>query len=146
MVAVAIAAIDFGAIRALFALRAGNAAVFLLVGALPMANVLIVGLLIARQRPGSRPFLLGFELFGAIALTLYTHLATPPHNNVNGPIEWYVSLVLDPLHPLIRPYSPLVRAAIGASVGVLVLVGPQVVFALIGGLLSRRFKVTITRR
>ena len=33
-------------------------------GALPMANVLAVGLLIAQQRPGSRPFMLGFGAFG----------------------------------------------------------------------------------
>ena len=46
----------------------------LVVGALPMANVLVAGLLIARQRPRSRPFLLGFEVFSAIALALYVVL------------------------------------------------------------------------
>jgi hypothetical protein len=75
MVAVAIAGINFAAIRALLDLN-GTAAQLLLVGALPMANVLIVGIMIARQRVRSRPFLLGFEVFGAIALALYIYLGT----------------------------------------------------------------------
>ncbi len=64
MVAVAIAGIDFGVIRTLLA------ELFLVMGALSMANVLVVGLLIAQQRPSSRPFLWGFEVFGAMALAL----------------------------------------------------------------------------
>ena len=79
MVAVAIAALDFGAIRALLA-RHGSAlddqrSICLLLGALPMANVLAVGMLIGQRRPGSRPFLLGFEAFGAMALALFIALA-----------------------------------------------------------------------
>src|SRR4051794_21903333 len=72
MVAVAIAALDFAAIRASLEFRE---AVLLVLGALPMANVLAVGILIARQRPGSRPFLLGFEAFGAMALALFITVA-----------------------------------------------------------------------
>ena len=48
----------------------------LILGALPMANVLAVGILIGQRRPGSRPFLLGFEAFGAMALALYVALAS----------------------------------------------------------------------
>jgi hypothetical protein len=40
----------------------------------------------------------------------------------------------------------LVRAAIGLLLGIVMLVGPQLVFAVIGGLLSRRFKIDVTRR
>ena len=146
MVAVAIACIDFAAIRALFGLRASSAGVLLLVGALPMANVLMVGILIAEQRPRSRPFLLGFEVFGAIALALYIYLATPSSGDADGPIVSYVRFVTDSLNAVIRPYQPVVRAAIGLLVGVTVIVGPQLVFALIGGFLSYRLKITVTRR
>jgi hypothetical protein len=47
----------------------------LLFRALRMANVLVVGLLIAQQRPRNRPFLLRFKFFGAIALASYIALA-----------------------------------------------------------------------
>ncbi len=146
MVAVAIAAIDFAAIRATVGPGAGLVAAYLLVGALPMANVLVVGMLIARKRPGSRPFLLGFEVFGAIALALYIHVAMSSPRNSEWPIEWYLRLVFDPLNAVTASYQPLVHEAIGLFVGVLVLIGPQLVFALIGGFLSRRFKITVTRR
>jgi hypothetical protein len=162
MVAVAIAAIDFAAIRALLGLGAslvrglllvGALASLvwglLLVGALPMANMLIVGILIARQRVKSRPFLLGFEVFGVIALALYIYLATSSPLSplsARGPIESYLLLVFDPLNAVIGSYHPFVRSAIQLFVGVLMLIGPQLVFALAGGFLSRRFKFTISPR
>jgi hypothetical protein len=69
MVLVAIAALNFGAIRALWydlaTGRNSNRLEVLGLGALPMANVLAVGLWINLGRRGSRPFLLGFEVFGA---------------------------------------------------------------------------------
>jgi hypothetical protein len=156
MVAVAIAGIHFAAIRALFDGRAGVVGAYLLLGALPMADVLVVGMLIARQRSGSRPFLLGFEVFGALALALYIVEATCSGASY-GPLDWYVSLVLRPLIritslrlgpmiPAIRPYGLFVRNAIDLFVGIVMLVGPQLVFALIGGILSRRYKITITPR
>ena len=43
----------------------------LVTGALPMANVVVVGLLTGLRRRRSRPFLSGFEVFGAMALALY---------------------------------------------------------------------------
>ena len=80
MVAVAIAALDFGAIRALLPRHEhvldDQRGVYLSLGALPMANVLAVVFLVGRHRPGSRPFLLGFEAFGAMALTLFFGLAS----------------------------------------------------------------------
>ena len=76
MVAVAIAALDFAAIGAILGSGTGDFGIFLLLGALPMANVLAVGILIGQRRPGSRPFLLGFEAFGAMALALYIALVS----------------------------------------------------------------------
>ncbi len=100
MVAVAIAAIDFAAIRALVDPRAVEAAAFLLMGALPMANVLIVALLIARQRARSRPFLLGFEVFGVLSLSVYVFLSFI--FGQSGPIVWYLEFAFNLLNDGIR--------------------------------------------
>jgi hypothetical protein len=142
MFAVAIAAVNFAAIRGLFGPGIGG---WLLVfGALPMANVLIVGILIARQRPGSRPFLLGFEVFGALALALYI-VAVTRSGSGDGPLDRYIQ-VLGPLRPVIQPYGLFVATAIELFLGIVMLVGPQLVFAVAGGFLSRRFKVAIFSR
>ncbi len=140
MVAVAIASIHFAAFPGLF--DAGLGGVLLAFGALPMADVLIVGTLIARKRPGSRPFLLGFEVFGALALVLYIVAVSFSGIQV-GLLNRYLSLVLGPLRTVIQPDGPWVHDAIELFVGTVMLVGPQLVFAVIGGLLSRRFKITI---
>jgi hypothetical protein len=144
MVAVAIAALDFAAIRASLDIRE---AVLFVLGALPMANVLAVGILIARQRPGSRPFLLGFEAFGAMALALFitAAVASLPFDEYML-IVYYLAPVLRLIQKSIRQDQPLVFVPIVLFAYVVMLGWPQVVFALIGGLLSRRFKVTITRR
>ena len=146
MVAVAIVALDFGAIRALLPRHASalddQRGVLLLLGALPMANVLAVGMLIGQRRPGSRPFLLGFEVFGAMALAFFIALAScfprevvvPYFAPFVAPVEWFIG----PGHPFYIPIGGLVVAVM--------LIGPQVVFALVGGVLSRRFKITITPR
>jgi hypothetical protein len=74
MVAVAIAALDFWAIQAVIGVRDDRIGyvigTFLLVGALPMANVLLAGFLIKQRQSESRPFVLGFEVFGVVALYL----------------------------------------------------------------------------
>ena len=147
MVAVAIAALDFGAIRALLA-RHGSAlddqrSMCLLLGALPMANVLAVGMLIGQRRPGSRPFLLGFEAFGAMALAFYIALASCFPREVVLP---YVTPVLAPIERTIGNDRPFVMIPIVCVVAVALLGWPQVAFALAGGFLSRRFKVTISPR
>jgi hypothetical protein len=146
MFLVAIAGINFAGIRPLLDDngQADTVRVLLSLGALPVANVLVVGMLIARKRPGSRPFLLGFEVFGALALAPYIVAATFSRSG-NGPLDRYLSLQLDPLRPVIQPYT-FVSVATELFVAIFMLVGPQLVFALIGGLLSRRFKITITPR
>ncbi len=144
MVAVAIAALDFGAIRALFGW--GHR---LLLGALPMANVLVVGILIAQWRPESRPFLLGFEAFGAMALALFVALVSFFPDSYE-PIGSYLALVesvlIEPMGIFIGQDRPFVFIPIACFVAVVMLGWPQVAFALIGGSLSRRFRITITRR
>ena len=56
-----------------------------------MANVLGVGMLVAHQRPSCRAFLLGFEVFGAMALVFYVILASPSRR------ELVIKFFLDPL-------------------------------------------------
>jgi hypothetical protein len=70
MVFVALAALDFTAIRAVFEHR-GPTSYLLGLGAMPMANVLVVGLLVGHWRRRGRRFLIGFEAFGTMALAAY---------------------------------------------------------------------------
>jgi hypothetical protein len=140
MVGVAIAALDFAAIREMLDSPTVS---FLVLGTLPMANVLAVGMLVGQRRPGSRPFLLGFEVFGAMALALFVDLASLlPYGD--GLMNSYLSPLIEPMEKFIgrdRPFVFIPTACLGC---VAMLGWPQLAFALIGGFLSRRFKITIT--
>jgi len=158
MVFVAIAALNLGAIRTWSEVRntctemfsrgpkdpadihrVVNAVVradLLLAGALPMGNILAVGLMIHRRRR-NRPFLLGFEVFSATVLGLY--------------IAGVSCLTYEELRPFLKLVQGLVRTTfgppdttvsflIGYSVFAMILVFPQMTFALIGGFLFRRFR------
>jgi hypothetical protein len=135
MVAVAIAALDFWAI---------DTDVVFLLGALPMANVLAIGILILQRRPGSRPFLLGFVAFGAIAFAIYIGLANGGmHDDLLMPYFLVFTGVFERIAGRDRPFVFIPLLCFGT---VVMLCGPQIVFALIGGFLSRRFRPAITRR
>lgn len=133
MAFVAIAALNFAAIRAVWEHKPYD---LLAIGALPTANVLVVGLLIAYRRRGSRPFLLGFEAFGAIALAVYIagmslfpeEFATPFFNLVVKP---YVTA----FGPTLTTGYIVVIYCLAAVIWGL----PQLAFALLGGFLFRRF-------
>ncbi len=133
VVAVAIAALDFAAIRALSGW--GHR---LLLGALPMANVLAVGILLGQQSPRSHPFLLGFEAFGAMALAFYVALVGFFPDSYE-PIGSYLALLIEPMEKFIGRNRPFILIPIAYFVAVIMLGWPQVAFALIGGFLSRRF-------
>jgi hypothetical protein len=144
MVAVGIAALDFGAIRTSLEFRSMTNDLLVL-GALPMANLLAVGILIGLRNPGSRPFLLGFEAFGAMALIIYVALASfypAPH----GPIDSYLALLIKPLVRFVGRDHPFVSIPVFYTSFVVVLGWPQVALAFIGGSLSRRFKSIVTPR
>jgi hypothetical protein len=108
--------------------------------------------LVAQQRPKSRPFLLGFETFGAAALALnvaLTLLLTDPwgaSTTYGNLIFWYLNLVGAPIETAIGPDRPVLLNLVLMLVIVFMLGWPQLAFALIGGFLSRRYKVTVTRR
>jgi hypothetical protein len=153
MAFVAFAALNFGAIRAMSDLESAiyvakyhedyDASVRLLetatalkLGALPMANVLAVGLLIGYWRRGSRRFGRGFETFGATALALFVASAclypdslVMPYLRVIGPIVG------------MGPYTTAMEIAIAYSACTVVLVLPQFVFAMIGGFLTSNFRI-----
>jgi len=90
MVFIALAALDFRAIRAMPEIGPPTSELLVL-GALPMANVLALGLLIGQRRPGSRPFLLGFEAFGVMASALYVALVSFSPQTVVIPTSIYCS-------------------------------------------------------
>jgi hypothetical protein len=145
MVAIAIAALDFAAIRAA-ADDSNGPGMLLCTVVLPMANVLAIALLLGYRNPRYCRLLSGFAVFGA-AVVGYLVMAI-----LSGE-DWvwsYVTLVLEPMRAIIRPagggkWSP-VRLFAGRSLLSVWATLPQLAFALIGGFLTSRFKVTITRR
>jgi hypothetical protein len=137
MVVVAVVALDFGMIRAMPVIGPPTI-VLLVLGALPMANVLPVVLLSGHRRPENRPFRQGFVLFGAMALALYVAMT------LTFPLE-IVSLVTPLSVYLMKTIGsdpPLLLFANQAFALVVMMVLPQVVFALIGGFLFQRFMIT----
>jgi hypothetical protein len=144
MTLIAIAAFDIGAVRMLFDQRTDHLLNGRLVfGALPMASVLAVSFLTARQHPANRPFLLGFEAFGIMALSLYVALATFFRGETVLSYLWIFRALFE---NAIGTSQPFVLIWVWLSIVAVVLGLPQLAFALLGGILSRRYRVTITRR
>ena len=144
MAAVAIAALDSWATRGLLDLRPPLIGMLLLLGALPMANVLAIGLLVAHEHPRNRPFILGFEVFGAFALVLFVFLAIAIRGELV--MDYYLFPALRPLNQAYLKNPIFILRLAGISATGVVLALPQLLFALIGGALSRRFKITINSR
>jgi hypothetical protein len=138
MLIVAVAALNLGVLQARILRNHG-----LLLSALPMANALAVGLATARTRRGSRPFLVGFLAFGAIAVVAYAAAVTWFDDQIKTlciqPVLCYLVRTIGLGQPLI-----LLPAEDVALVVMLVL--PQFVFALMGGLISRRYRISIITR
>jgi hypothetical protein len=104
----------------------------LAMGALPMGNILAVSLMIHRRRRDS-PFLLGFEAFGATALTVYVAVAS---YITFGQFWSCLNVVLGPHRNI---FGPTPTAAVHFIFAVMFVL-PQLAFALIGGLIFRRFR------
>jgi hypothetical protein len=153
MAFVAVAALNFGAIRGMSDIKSAiygaktneefQASVRMLetitvlkLGALPMANVLAVGLLIGYWRRQSRRFLCGFEVFGATGLALFIAGARLFPDILVMP---YLRLVGPFVGP--GPYISALEILIAYSACSVMLVLPQVVIAIIGGVLTRNFRV-----
>ena len=151
MVLIAIVAINLGAMR-LWCASAGPDAgegfsrltnQGLVLGGLPMANLLAVVFLVGRRHFASRPFLLGFEVFGAMALGLYVAVATLFTKELLFP---YVHAVILPLgKPAGQPFSPA-QLLLHMSYAAAMLGLPQLAVSLIGGFLCRSHRISITSR
>ena len=138
MVFVAVVAVNIAAVRAAADAHSITGALLAL-GAMPMAIVLAIGVLVGYQRHGSRPFLLGFELFGAIALALFAVLAAFFTQKFLG---FYLAIFVDPLSKIVGPDLHFIHIL----VAYVALGFPQVAFALIGGFLSRKYRIAIPGR
>jgi hypothetical protein len=141
MATVAIVALNFGIMREwAYNTDGHNTNQVLIVGGLPMANALAVGLLVGRQRLRTRPFLMGFEVFGAMALVLFV-VATIQFTGLW--FEPYLGLGLNPIMNFFGKPMTLSLAQVGCLCSVVaVMLGlPQLAFALVGGLVFRRFRI-----
>jgi hypothetical protein len=137
MVVTAIAALNLGAIRAVSD-HCGPLGYFVALGAVPMANVLALGLLVGWRHPGSRRFLVGFETFGALALAFYvtTILAPPDRSSVRQDVVFgYLALTSDLWPTGAAPTIP--DLLIAHSALSLWVTWPQLALAVAGGLFTR---------
>jgi hypothetical protein len=78
-----------------------------------------------------------------MALALFIALAVYFPREV---VMSYLTPFVDSMDKVISPNHPFVLIATQGIVAVVMLGWPQLVFAVIGGFLSSRFKITITRR
>jgi hypothetical protein len=103
-----------------------------------MANVLAFGLLIGYWRRGSRSFLVGFEALGALALAFYVASILSLSDGASlgqmivGGYLWLDQKLWPPGSA--RTIPPVVFAASALS---LWLSWPQLIFAIVGGFLTR---------
>jgi hypothetical protein len=136
MVFVALAALNFGAVRAVFDHKS-RTSYLMGIGAVPMANVLVVGLLVGHRRRRSRRFLSGFVALGAMALALYVAVASLfaeelviPYMMMLYNLIFGYKGILGSLQPYFAFYYPVLALLLGL---------PQLALALVGGLLFHAF-------
>jgi hypothetical protein len=135
MAAIALVAIDCVAIRTPLLGRTVTEAMLLL-GGLPMANILAAGLLtLLRDRSWRRvyrPWLVGFEVVGWTALCLYASCA------------YYHPDALR--ETVVHTASPLRALASHAFIAVIMaaLALPHIALALLGGWLNRKYAIGVT--
>ncbi|WP_435010666.1 hypothetical protein P12x_001945 [Tundrisphaera lichenicola] len=141
MVLIAIFAIDLWTIQTCYA-RPGpsqgltpinlvNQIDLLVRGALPMANILAIGLILGLRRQKIHPSLPGFEAFGVLALALYSiSIIYACHHRY---------LRYGDFVPAILVNQPIVRQVVAS----IFLVSPQLGFALLGGFLTRSRSVRV---
>ena len=158
MAFVAFAALNFGAIRAMSDVRrelyraqtmeqfnramdAHKTVDILQYGALPMANILTLGLLVGCLRRGSRRFVWGFETFGVLVLILFVIIAC---FRVNDLTELFAKSFAKLVTPLVRRPNgsnfPMMDWMIIYSTAIVWLVLPQITIAVAGGFLTRYFQ------
>jgi hypothetical protein len=138
MILVAFIAADFAAVRAMLDVQTITR-VLLVLGGLPMANVLAAGFLVARRHPRSRTFFQGFVVVGTAALIFFVVAAVGFPDTVADYYTWVAIPVLQAWTLRLPP--GLLSISINACSVVLVLGGPQFVSALFGGLFHQRYRI-----
>jgi hypothetical protein len=140
MVVVAFVALDLGAIRGLFGVR-DTFAELVLVGVLPMANILAAVAILGAVRRGFPPFLVGFEVFGAAAMLACLAWAWLSPDALTVYLVGILLLVVR----LFRTESFGVGLVNYTIAGVLLSL-PEVVLALLGGWLTSLAATSLARR
>jgi hypothetical protein len=131
MLLVALVAINLTIVKAVM-YRANPIKELLLMGVLPMANALGIGLLVRCSGTNSRRFRLGFEVFGVVALVVF--IAT---------LYWSDVITSLYFRLFIGPYGAALTMAhivIGNSITVFAVGVSQLAFATTGGLLFRNLR------
>ena len=136
MVIVAVVAIDFGAVRAFFTQSLHHVVSMLILGALPMGNVLVVAHLISGRRCSYSPFLSGFKAAGATALVVYIASICWSSEAVERLTSPLVQPLVDDLRR--RPHPSTWDIATIYLLDAALFTLPQLAFALLGGYLLRR--------
>jgi hypothetical protein len=144
MAVVLIVALDFGACKALLGgpLFVPDLSDLIVFGALPMANILAIGLIpFLASRPdqrGRRPALVAFEVFGVAALLVFVGCSLLATRTIHDG----VGNLLRAMH-----LNPMPVFLVGASA---LLTLPQVTLALLGSRLGGKYimglKVVVERR
>src|SRR5262249_39720594 len=134
MVLVAIVGFNCWAIRMVIRDYGGPVADQVGIGALLMANILIIVPLLSYPYRGARRFLWGFEVFGVAAVTLYVALTILFQARVPF-LTPYIRLAEAPLIGAWRPPWANPRLLVGYTLVSLWVTLPQLAFALVGGFL-----------
>jgi hypothetical protein len=132
---IALAALDFRAMRAMVNYESRTTLFSL--GAMPMANVLVVGLLIRHRCRRGRRFLSGFVVSGAMALAVYVIVASLFAEELVSP---YILLAYAEFFGTKGTLRSL-QGYFGAYYLILAVMHglPQLAFALVGGLFFHAF-------
>ena len=111
----------------------------LMIGAVPMLQILALGFVVRSTAPERRRFLNGFLTFGLLALAGYVALSVLFADDLIVPA---IRFALEPLVAILRegPYLDTADLVFLYALGSLLMVLPQLLFALIGGLLSSALK------
>jgi hypothetical protein len=137
MAVIAIVALNLGAIRAASD-HLGPVSSLLAAGALPMANVLSLGLFVSCVHLRSRLFLIGFEALGALALAFYlAAILCPSHREsfAQRIVVGYMRLAWDVWPTGAARTIP--RTLIACSALSLWATWPQLALAVVGGVFTR---------
>jgi hypothetical protein len=136
MVIIAVVAIDLAAIQVTLDRPELSLAVL---GFLPMVSVLVVVKSIDGHRPESSPFVMGFELFGVVAIVLLLIVVSIP--GLNRLLMSYVALPMRSLETIVGADNPFLNDQIAYFVVAIMLGWPQITLAMLGGYLSRNYDV-----